>query len=144
MHATTVAVDLAKSVFQIAIADDKWNVVEQQRLTRSQFERWFHNRDVGMVVMEACGSAHHWGRWFSQRGIPVKLLPAAYIRAYVKRNNLAQGRHWVGSTNLPGREAAVRGHRRLKGGLGMQRSAVFLVSCQKETSARRRRPLMPA
>ena len=59
MHATTVAVDLAKSVFQIAIADAHWKVIEQQRLTRSQFERWFHNRGVGLVVMEACGSAHH-------------------------------------------------------------------------------------
>jgi transposase len=86
MHATTVAVDLAKSVFQIAVADDKWKVIEQQRLTRSQFERWFHNRDVELVVMEYCGSAHHWGRWLNGLGIEVKLLPAAYIRAYVKRN----------------------------------------------------------
>ena len=37
--------------------------------------------------MEACGSAHHWGRWFNRLGHRgVKLLPAAYIRAYVKRN----------------------------------------------------------
>lgn len=36
--------------------------------------------------MEACGSAHHWDRWFNRLGIEVKLLPAAYIRAYVKRN----------------------------------------------------------
>ena len=86
MHATTVAVDLAKSVFQIAIADDKSNVVAQERLTRSQFDRWFRNWEVGQVIMEACGSAHHWGRWFNRLGIPVKLLPAAYIRAYVKRN----------------------------------------------------------
>jgi hypothetical protein len=86
MHATTVAVDLAKSVFQITVADDKWKVVEQLRLTRSQFERWFHNRDVGLVIMEACGSAHHWGRWLNGQGIEVKLLPAAYIREYVKRN----------------------------------------------------------
>ena len=86
MHATTVAVDLAKSVFQIAVADDKWNVVGQERLTRNQFKRWFQNRDVGLVVMEACGSAHHWGRWMNRLGIEVKLLPAAYIRAYVKRN----------------------------------------------------------
>ena len=41
MHATTVAVDLAKSVFQIAVADDKWKLVEQHRLTRLQFQRWF-------------------------------------------------------------------------------------------------------
>ncbi|CAB1369939.1 IS110 family transposase [Denitratisoma oestradiolicum] len=86
MHATTVAVDLAKSVFQIAVADDKWKVIEQHRLTRSQFERWFQNREVSLVIMEACGSAHHWGRWFNRLGIEVRLLPAAYIRAYVKRN----------------------------------------------------------
>ena len=44
MHATTVAVDLAKSVFQIAVADEHWHIVETQRLTRTQFERWFVNR----------------------------------------------------------------------------------------------------
>ncbi len=86
MHSTTVAVDLAKSVFQLAVADDKWNVIGSHRLTRSQFERWFPNREVTLVIMEACGSAHHWARWLNRLGIEVKLLPAAYIRAYVKRN----------------------------------------------------------
>lgn len=62
MNATTVAVDLAKNVFQLAVADGQWRVVETHRLTRSQFERWFPNRDVSLVVMEACGSAHHWAQ----------------------------------------------------------------------------------
>lgn len=86
MNATTVAVDLAKSVFQLAVADASWRVVETQRLTRTQFERWFANRDVSLVMMEACGSAHHWARWLNGLGIDVRLLPAQYIRAYVKRN----------------------------------------------------------
>ena len=86
MNATTVAVDIAKSVFQLAVADGAWRVVQHHRLTRSQFERWFVNREVTLVIMEACGSAHHWGRWLNSLGIEVKLLPAAYIRAYVKRN----------------------------------------------------------
>ncbi|MBI5860886.1 MAG: IS110 family transposase [Rhodocyclales bacterium] len=86
MNATTVAVDLAKSVFQLAVADGSWKVIESHRLTRSQFERWFQNRDVSLVIMEACGSAHHWARWLNRLGIEVRLLPAAYIRAYVKRN----------------------------------------------------------
>jgi transposase len=86
MNATTVAVDLAKSVFQLAVADDAWRVIETHRLTRSQFERWFQNRDVGLVIMEACGSAHHWARWLDALGIAVKLLPASYVRAYVRRN----------------------------------------------------------
>jgi transposase len=86
MKSTTVAVDLAKSVFQLAVADASWCVIEQHRLTRSQFERWFVNRDISLVIMEACGSAHHWARQLNAMGIDVKLLPAAYIRAYVKRN----------------------------------------------------------
>ena len=90
MNATStsavVGVDLSKNVFELAVADAQWRVVERARLTRSQFERWFANRAVGQVVMEACGSAHHWGRWLAGMGIEVRLLPARYVRAYVKRN----------------------------------------------------------
>jgi transposase len=60
-------------VFQLAVADGTWRVVEQQRLTRLQFERWFINHAVGLVVMEACGSAHHWARWLNGLGIEVRL-----------------------------------------------------------------------
>src|SRR3569833_1125976 len=86
MKSTTVAVDLAKSVFQLAVADASWKVIETHRLTRSQFARWLHNRDVSLVVMESCGSAHLWARLLSGLGIEVLLLPANYVRAYVKRN----------------------------------------------------------
>src|SRR5947207_4218182 len=86
MNATTVAVDLAKNVFELAAADRSWKVIEKARLTRSQFARWFDNRAVELVVMEACGTAHHWARTLRSRGIEVRLLPAQYVRAYVKRN----------------------------------------------------------
>ena len=85
-RASIVGVDLAKSVFQLAVANGGWKVTETHRLTRSQFERWFVNRNVERVIMEACGSAHHWARWMNGLGIDVILLPAAYVRAYVKRN----------------------------------------------------------
>jgi len=81
-----VGIDISKSVFQLAVADGAWRVTEQHRLTRTQMERWFANRAVGLVVMEACGAAHHWARWLNALGIEVKLLPALYVRAYVKRN----------------------------------------------------------
>ncbi len=86
MNATTVAVDLAKSVFQLVVAHDDWKPVESHRLTRRQFEAFFNNRAFSLVIMEACGSAHHWARWLGARGIEVRLLPAAYVRAYVRRN----------------------------------------------------------
>ena len=84
MHATTAAVDLAKNVYQVAIADG--SRVEQHRLTRAQFDRFFANRKVDRVIMESCGSAHHFARRFSGLGIEVTLLPAQYVRAYVRRN----------------------------------------------------------
>jgi transposase len=86
MNATTAAIDLAKNVFQVALADTNARVLEQHRLTRAQFERFFDNRKVARVIMEACGSAHYWGRVFAARGIEVMLLPAHYVRAYVRRS----------------------------------------------------------
>lgn len=86
MNATTAAVDLAKNVFQVVLADANARVLEQHRLTRAQFEHFFDNREVARVVMEACGSAHHWARIFTARGIEVMLLPAHYVRAYVRRS----------------------------------------------------------
>jgi transposase len=75
MDATTVAVDLAKAVFQLAVADSNWRIIEKHRLTRAQFERFFANRHVRLVVMEACGSAHYWARQIQTLGIEVRLLP---------------------------------------------------------------------
>src|SRR5688500_2530904 len=86
MNATTVAVDLAKNDFQLAYADSNWKIVSTARLTRSQFQRCFQNSSISLVIMEACGCAHYWARQIQALGIEVRLLPARYIRAYVKRN----------------------------------------------------------
>jgi transposase len=84
MNATTVAVDLAKRVFELAGADERWNVIERARFTRRQFERWFHNRavrlgDGGMRYRAPLGEE-------AARPGDRRLLPAKYVRAYVKRN----------------------------------------------------------
>jgi transposase len=86
MNRTTIAVDLAKSVFQVAVADGEWRVVSRQRLSRGQLMRFFGERQPCAVVMEACGTAHFWGRWLGSLGFTVRLLPAQYVRAYVRRN----------------------------------------------------------
>lgn len=81
-----VGVDLGKTVFQLCIADSRWRAIEAKRLSRPQFEHFFVNRDIALVVMEACGTAHHWARWLQGLGIQVRLIPAQYVRAYVRRN----------------------------------------------------------
>ena len=86
MDATTVGVDLAKNVFEIALADERGHIVERQRLTRARFDRFFVNRPACRIIMEACGSAHHHARRLSSQGHEVVLLPAQYARAYVRRN----------------------------------------------------------
>lgn len=86
MDATTVGIDLAKNVFEIALADERGHIVERQRLTRARFDRFFANRATCRIVMEACGSAHHHARRLSSQGHDVVLLPAQYARAYVRRN----------------------------------------------------------
>jgi transposase len=86
MNATTVGVDLAKNVFEIALADERGHIVERQRLNRARFDRFFVNRPACRIVMEACGSAHHHARRLGSQGHEVVLLPAQYARAYVRRN----------------------------------------------------------
>jgi transposase len=86
MHATTIGVDLAKSVFEVAVADATWRVVARHRFTRPQFERSLRAQPPAHVVMEACGTAHFWARFARAHGHRVSLLPAQYVRPYVRRN----------------------------------------------------------
>lgn len=87
MDVTTVAVDLAKEVFQVALANRAGRVIERRRLTRGPFTRLFDELARGTrVIMEACGTAHYWGREAQARGLEVRLLPPQYVRPYVRRN----------------------------------------------------------
>jgi transposase len=86
MDATTIGVDLAKNVFELVVADSAGQIKAHHRLTRARFMGFFANRPCCRVVMEACGSAHHFARALSALGYEVRLLPAQYVRAYVRRN----------------------------------------------------------
>src|SRR5215475_5032214 len=86
MHATTVAVDLAKDVFELAFADADHRIGERRRLSRRAFAAALQNRGPLRVIMEACSSAHYWARRFIAQGHSVRLLPARDVRPYVRRN----------------------------------------------------------
>lgn len=86
MKSTTIGIDLAKSVFQVSIADAQHRVTRRQRLSRTQFQRLLVHTSPAQLVMEGCASAHYWGRLAQAQGHHVKLLHAGYVRAYVRRN----------------------------------------------------------
>lgn len=79
---TTIGVDIAKSVFEIAISEEPGRVVKRKRVSRGQLLREFTNREGATVVMEACGSAHHWGRELQALGHEVVLLPTRHVKPY--------------------------------------------------------------
>lgn len=79
---TVIAVDLAKSVFEIGVSDRPGRVRERYRLSRARLVRFFSERQPTTVLMEACGSAHHWGRRFGELGHRVVLLSPHQVRRY--------------------------------------------------------------
>ena len=85
-HDTRIAVDVAKAVFEVAISDRPGHVVRRERLTRDQFLPFVAQQPVATVVMEACGSSHHWARKIESLGHHVVLLPPHHVRPYVRGN----------------------------------------------------------
>lgn len=87
MNATTFSVDLASQVFQVHGYDRQQQRVSKKRLSRSRFQAWCEALPAGTrVVMEATGSAHHWGRVLQARGVRVKLLPPQHVKAMLIGN----------------------------------------------------------
>jgi transposase len=83
---TTIAIDVAKSVFEVALADRPGRVGQRYRLSRGQFVRFLTSQRPATVLMEACGMAHYWGRRAVACGHRVVLLPPHAVRPYVPRN----------------------------------------------------------
>jgi transposase len=82
---TTVAVDLAKHVFQVHGCDASGKVIVAKAVRRKDVLPLFAPLPPGLIGMEACGSAHHWGRELMALGHDVKLIPPAYVKPFVKR-----------------------------------------------------------
>ena len=82
---TTVAVDLAKHVFQVHGCDASGKVIVAKALRRKDVLPFFAALGPCVVGMEACCTAHHWGRELIALGHDVKLIPPAYVKPFVKR-----------------------------------------------------------
>ena len=83
---TTIGLDLAKHVFQVHGVDASGVTVVRKRLRRSEVLAFFARLPGCLVGMEACATAHYWARELRAVGHEVRLMPAQYVKAYVKRN----------------------------------------------------------
>ena len=82
---TTIGLDIAKSVFQVHGVDAAGNVIVRRQLKRRYVLPFFQKLPPCLIGIEACASSHHWSRELGALGHTVRLMPAAYVKPYVKR-----------------------------------------------------------
>src|ERR1051325_9101229 len=82
----TIGLDIAKSVFQVHGVDDTGAVVIRKRISRAKVLEFFGGLSPCLIGIEACPSAHHWGRELQALGHTVRLMPPSYVKAYLKRS----------------------------------------------------------
>src|SRR6266702_3860716 len=83
---TTIGLDLAKHVFKVHGVDAEGATVLRKQLRRAHVLAFFSRLPPCLVGLEACATAHYWGRELRALGHEVRLMPAQYVKAYVKRN----------------------------------------------------------
>src|SRR6516165_10172740 len=83
---TTIGLDLAKHVFQVHGVDAERATVLRKQLRRAQVLAFFSRLPPCLVGLEACATSHYWGRELRALGHEVRLMPAQYVKAYIKRN----------------------------------------------------------
>jgi transposase len=86
MKLHTIGIDLGKTVFHLVGLDLRGEVVVRKKLSRKQLLHYTANLHVDLIGMEACGGAHFLGRALREQGHEVRLMPAQYVKAYVKTN----------------------------------------------------------
>lgn len=82
---TIIGIDLAKRVFQLHGARHNGSVVFRKKLSRAQLLAFVAQHPRCLVAMEACATAHGWGREFEKLGHDVRLIPPVYVKPFVKR-----------------------------------------------------------
>jgi transposase len=97
-----IGLDLAKNLFAVHGIDAAGNVVIRRSFRRPQLEKFFAKLPPTIIGMEACGGAHHWGRRLGGMGHEIRMMPAAYVTPYVKRNK-SDGRDAEGVCEAAGR-----------------------------------------
>jgi transposase len=81
-----IGVDLAKQVIQLHGAAADGRALFRKKLSRPQFAKFMASQGRCVVAMEACGTAHYWGRELSRLGHDVRLIPPVYVKPFVKRH----------------------------------------------------------
>jgi transposase len=86
MNIKILGIDLAKRVFQFHGINTEDKVILKKRLSRNKLIEFIAKLPPCLIGMEACSTAHYWGRKFKSLGPEVRLINPAFVKPYVKSN----------------------------------------------------------
>lgn len=86
MNSKVLGIDLAKNVFQLCAINQANKVIFNRTVRRAQLVSTIAQFPKTLIAMEACSSAHYWGRSFESLGHKVILIPAQHVKAFVRGN----------------------------------------------------------
>ena len=84
MEIYTVGIDIGKSVFNLVGLSVEGELLARKKFSRNQLLHFTANLRVGLIGMEACGGSHFLARALREQGHEVRLMPAQYVKPYVK------------------------------------------------------------
>ena len=87
MEIRAIGIDLGKSIFHLTAVDARGQVVQRKKLSRLQLLRYTSPLRACLIGMEAGAGAHYLARRLLAQGHDVRLMPARYVRPYMKSGN---------------------------------------------------------
>jgi len=79
-----IGIDLAKNVFQVCAVNQAGKLVFNHKAGRARLTEVMTSQELTQVAMEACSSAHYWGRKFERKGHRVILVPPQHVQSFVR------------------------------------------------------------
>ena len=103
MKIKLLGIDLAKNVFQICALSQANKVLFNRTIRRARFHSSIAKLEPTSIAMEACSSAHYWGRAFEAMGHSVLLVPAQHVTPFVRGGKSDASMHWLSAKPHSGR-----------------------------------------
>ena len=85
-HKNIYGIDLGKNWFHVVEINQRGALLNRRKLNRQQLKQFIQDTAPTLVAFEACPSSQYWGRLFSDAGFEIKIIPAQFVKPYLKSN----------------------------------------------------------
>ena len=86
MNIRSIGIDLGKTTFHLVALGERGTVLVRKKLSRKQLLAFTANLQPSLIGMEACSGSHYLGRALSQQGHDARLIPAQFVKPFLKSN----------------------------------------------------------